>query len=41
MALLENRYSASAWRALRHIYSQPGLEGSAAGLERRRLEVFK
>jgi len=41
MALLENRYSAPAWGALRRIYSQPGLEEQAAGLERRRLEVFK
>ncbi|MDO8805602.1 MAG: O-antigen ligase family protein [Elusimicrobiota bacterium] len=41
MALLENRYSPSAWSALRRIYSRPGLEDEAAGLERRRLEVFK
>ncbi len=41
MALLENRYSPTAWSALRRIYSQPGLEPGAAGLERRRLEVFK
>ena len=41
MALLENRYSFSAWSALRRIYALPGLEARAAGLERRRLEVFK
>ena len=41
MALLENRYSAAAWGALGRIYAQPGLEERAAGLERRRLEVFK
>ncbi|MDD5209247.1 MAG: O-antigen ligase family protein [Elusimicrobiales bacterium] len=41
MALLENRYSASAWGALKRIYSQPGQEARAAGLERRRREVFK
>ena len=41
MALLENRYSASAWSALRRIYSVPGREVQAAGLESRRLEVFK
>lgn len=41
MALLENRYSAQAWGALRRIYARPGLEDQAAGLERRRLEVFK
>lgn len=41
MTLLENRYSAASWRALGKIYSAPGLEAQAAGLERRRLEVFK
>lgn len=41
MALLENRYSAAAWSALGRIYSRPGLEEQAAGLEKRRLEVFK
>lgn len=41
MALLENRYSATAWSALRRIYARPGLEPGAAGLERRRLEVYK
>lgn len=41
MALLENRYSASAWSALGKLYARPGLELSAAGLERRRREVFK
>ena len=41
MALLENRYSAASWRALKRIYSVPGREEAAAGLERRRAEVFK
>ena len=41
MALLENRYSAPAWGELRRIYAKPGLEEQAAGLEKRRLEVFK
>ncbi|OGR42993.1 MAG: hypothetical protein A2X35_04525 [Elusimicrobia bacterium GWA2_61_42] len=41
MALLENRYSPSAWGALRRIYSVPGREKQAAGLERRRAEVYK
>ncbi len=41
MALLENRYSAAAWRALARIYSMPGREEQAAGLERRRLEVYR
>ena len=41
MALLENRYNATAWGALGRIYSRPGLEARAAALERRRLEVFK
>ncbi len=41
MALLENRYSAGAWNSLRRIYSRPGLEAAAAGLERRRLEVYR
>jgi hypothetical protein len=41
MALLENRYSAMSWRALKRIYSVPGREGQAAGLERRRAEVFR
>ncbi|MDD2805333.1 MAG: hypothetical protein PHV33_07240 [Elusimicrobiales bacterium] len=40
-ALLENPYSPAAWGKLRRIYSQPGLERAAVGLERRRLEVFK
>ncbi|MDA8129955.1 MAG: O-antigen ligase family protein [Elusimicrobia bacterium] len=41
MALLENRYSAASWAALRRIYSAEGLEGEAAGLEARRGEVFR
>lgn len=41
MALLENRYSANAWAALSRLYSSPGLENEAAGLEKRRQEVFK
>ena len=41
MTLLENRYSAAAWRALNKIYSEPGLEAEARGLARRRAEVFK
>ena len=40
-ALLENRYSAEAWRALKKLYSAPGRERDAAGLERRRLEVYR
>jgi O-antigen ligase len=40
-ALLENSYSPAAWRGLRRIYAQPGLERAAAGLEQRRREVFK
>ena len=40
-ALLENRYSAPAWRSLEKIYSVPGHERDAAGLERRRLGVCK
>ena len=36
MALLENIYDAEAWRALRRIYSAPGLEAQARGLELRR-----
>ncbi|OGR74954.1 MAG: hypothetical protein A2X32_10575 [Elusimicrobia bacterium GWC2_64_44] len=40
-ALLENPYGPAAWGGLRRIYSQPGLERAAAGLERRRREVFK
>lgn len=38
--LLENRYSAEAWRSLRRIYSVPGREREAAGLELRRREVY-
>jgi hypothetical protein len=41
MALAENRYSPSAWRVLRRIYSRPGLEAQAADLEKRRREVFR
>ncbi len=41
MALRGNLYDAGAWRALKRIYSMPGLEKQAEGLERRRLEVFK
>jgi len=41
MTLLENRYSAVSWRALRKIYSGPGLEAQARGLESRRAEAFK
>lgn len=41
MALLENPYSARAWAALRRLYSAPGLEARAAGLEARRREVFR
>lgn len=41
MALLENRYCAGAWGALRRIYSAPGLEARAEGLERRRREVYE
>ncbi|HAT73348.1 MAG TPA: hypothetical protein DCS63_11095 [Elusimicrobia bacterium] len=41
MALIENRYSAASWRALKRIYSLPGREAAAAGLERRRAEVFR
>jgi hypothetical protein len=41
MALLENRYSAASWRALRRVYSIGGREAQAAGLERRRAEVFR
>ena len=40
-ALLENRYSAFSWRALARIYSVSGRPELAAGLERRRQEVFK
>jgi O-antigen ligase len=40
-ALLENRYSAAPWRALKKIYSAPGRENDAAGLERRRLGVYR
>lgn len=40
-ALLENRYSALSWRALARIYSASGRPELAAGLERRRREVFK
>lgn len=40
-ALLENRYSPGAWAALGKIYSAPGRERAAEGLERRRLEVYK
>lgn len=39
MALLENRYSPASWNALKRIYA--GSEAQAAGLERRRREVFK
>jgi O-antigen ligase len=41
MALLENRYNARAWAALRRLYSAPGFEARAAGLEARRREVFE
>jgi len=41
MVLLENPYSARAWAALRRLYSAPGLEARAAGLEARRREGFK
>ena len=41
MALLENRWSAGAWRALARIYSASGRPGLAAGLERRRREVYE
>lgn len=40
-ALLENRYSAESWKALKRIYSAPGRERDAAGLERRRAEVYR
>lgn len=40
-ALLENRYSSASWRALKGLYSAPGREREAAGLERRRLEVYR
>jgi len=40
-ALLENRYSALSWRALARIYAASGRQEPAAGLERRRREVFK
>jgi hypothetical protein len=39
--LLENRYSAAAWRSLGKLYSAPGRERDAAGLERRRREVYR
>jgi O-antigen ligase len=41
MSLRENPYNAGAWRALKQIYSVPGREKQAAGLELRRLEVFR
>ncbi|MCM2267168.1 MAG: O-antigen ligase family protein [Elusimicrobiales bacterium] len=41
MALLENRYSAFSWRALARIYSAARKPELAAGLERRRREVFR
>ena len=41
MALLENRYSAASWAALRRIYSAGGLEKEEAGLETRRGEVYR
>lgn len=40
-ALLENRYSSASWRALKKIYSAPGREREAAGLELRRQEVYR
>ncbi len=40
-ALLCDRYSAAAWGALRRVYSVPGRQEQAAGLERRRREVFR
>ncbi len=40
-ALLENRYSAEAWLSLRKLYSAPGRERDAAGLELRRQEVYR
>ena len=40
-ALLRDRYSAAAWSALRRVYSVPGRQEQAAGLERRRREVFR
>jgi O-antigen ligase len=40
-ALLENRYSAESWRALKKIYAAPGRERDAAGLESRRREVYR
>ena len=41
MELLENPYSAQAWRALERIYGAPGLEKEAAGLAARKAEVYK
>lgn len=41
MALLENRWSAAAWRALARIYAASGRPELAAGLERRRREVYR
>ena len=41
MALLENIYDAQAWRALKRIYSAPGLARRAEELERRRTEAFR
>ncbi|HBA61752.1 MAG TPA: hypothetical protein DCZ92_13265 [Elusimicrobia bacterium] len=41
MALLENPYSAAAWRALERAYASPGLERAAAGLAARKAGVYK
>jgi hypothetical protein len=41
MALLENRYDADSWLQLERIYSVAGREAQAAGLARRKAEVYK
>ncbi len=40
-ALLENRYAPAPWAGLREIYSAPGLQKEASGLDKRLGEVYR